>query len=236
MSLVSLVASMLKAVIFDLDGVLMEFNLNSKTIKEDVIRFLEGKGLEAGIVKPGEPLSAIKDTTKSFFLKRGKDSNWIDQLIREAEEIPVEQEINAARVSKLLPQAKETLMALRLRGFKLALFTYNNRTATSIALRRHGLEGLFDSVVCRDMVSRPKPNSIHLNAVLKSVGAGPKEAVVVGDSEMDIKPSKELGVKVAAVTTGVRDAKFLKSLSPDYLIDNLYDVVEIVERINGKLN
>jgi HAD superfamily hydrolase (TIGR01509 family) len=233
MSLVSLVASMLKAVIFDLDGVLMEFNLNSKTIKEEVIRFLEGKGLEAGILKPGDPLSAIKDTTRSFFLKRGKDSIWIDELIREAEEIPVGHEIDAARVSKLLPQAKETLTALRLRGLKLAVFTYNNSAATIIALRRHGIEGFFDSVVCRDMVSQPKPNSIHLSAVLKSVEAGVKEAVVVGDSEMDIKPSKELGVRVVAVTTGVRDMEFLKSLNPDYLIDNLYEVVEIVERLSG---
>lgn len=60
--------------------------------------------------------------------------------------------------------------------------------------------------------------------------------MVVGDSEMDIKPSKELGVRVVAVTTGVRDAEFLKSLSPDYLIGNLYDVVGIVDGINGKRN
>lgn len=183
---------MLKAVIFDLDGVLMEFNLDSKTIKEEVIKFLEGRGLPAGIVKPEEPFSAIKDSTRSFFSKMGKDSIWIDKLIREAEEMPVGHEIDAARASKLLPQAEETLMALRLRELKLAIFTYNNSTATSIALRRHRIEGFFDSVVCRDMVSQPKPNSIHLSDVLRSVGVGERKRWLWGTARWTLSLRRNL--------------------------------------------
>jgi phosphoglycolate phosphatase-like HAD superfamily hydrolase len=46
---------------------------------------------------------------------------------------------------------------------------------------------------------------------------------------MDIKPSKELGVRVAAVTTGIRSGDFLRTLEPDYLIDDLSQLLPIVD-------
>jgi len=218
----------LKAIIFDLDGVLMKFNLESRRIKEDVIKYLVKNGLQEGLLSPTSSFSSIRDGIRTYFSMAGKDPSWIEGLIKEAEEIPMEYEIRAAAATELLPNARETLMALKAMGLKLAVFTYNNSKATHIALRRHRLEGFFDVVIARDMVTRPKPNPVHLDAVLNRLGVTKDEAVVVGDTEMDIKPCKELGVRVVAVTTGIRTADELKPYSPDFLIDDLLDLPEVV--------
>jgi beta-phosphoglucomutase-like phosphatase (HAD superfamily) len=40
--------ALLKAVIFDLDGVIVKFNLNSRRIKEEMIAELEASGIPKG--------------------------------------------------------------------------------------------------------------------------------------------------------------------------------------------
>jgi len=224
----------LKAIIFDLDGVLMKFNLDGRRIKEDVIRYFVKNGLKEGLMNPNSSFSSIKDGIRTYFSMAGKDPSWIEGLIKEAEKIPVEYEIKAAEATELLPNARETLIALKSMGLRLAIFTYNNSRATRIALSRHNLEGFFEVVMARDMVARPKPNPIHLDAVLKRLGVTKEEAMVVGDSEMDIKPCKELGVRVVAVTTGIRTADELKPYSPDFLIDDLSKLLEVVAACSAR--
>jgi HAD superfamily hydrolase (TIGR01509 family) len=223
-----MVKFVLRAIIFDLDGVLMRFNLESKRIKDDVIKYLVKNGLQEGLLSPTNTFASIRDGIKTYFSMAGKDPSWIEGLIKEAEKIPIEYEIKAAAVTELLPNAKETLMALKSMGLKLAVFTYNNSKATRIALKRHRLESFFDVIVARDMVTRPKPSPIHLDTVLKRLGVTKEDAMVVGDSEMDIKPCKELGVRVVAVATGIRTADELKPYSPDFLINDLSDLPEVV--------
>ena len=222
---------MLKAVIFDLDGVLMKFNLDSKAIKEEVILFFENSGLEIGLLNPQEPFSEIKETVRSYFTAAGKDGEWIDALLRKAENIPVEHEIRSAYATELLPNVEETLRALRSMGMKLGVFTYNNSEAATIALRKNGIDSYFDALVARDMVTRPKPNPIHLDAALKRLNVSKEEAICVGDSEMDIKPCKERGVTVVAITTGIRGRQFLSQLKPDYLIGDLHELLAIVRNL-----
>lgn len=224
---------MLKAVIFDLDGVIMKFKLDSQGIKREVISRLEEKGLTPKALSPTDPFSKIRESTRSIFASQGRDDGWVEDVMREVEEIPMRHEVEAAKVAEMLPGARETLAALRESGLKLAIFTYNNSQAAEIALTRYGLKEYFELVVARDSVPRPKPNPLHLDFVLKSLMVERDEAIVVGDSEMDIKPCKELGVRVVAISTGVRSADYLRGLSPDYLIGNLSELKPIVDSLGS---
>jgi HAD superfamily hydrolase (TIGR01509 family) len=219
---------LLKAVIFDLDGVLIKFNLDSRKIKEDVISYFVKNGLQNGLLNSASSFSSIRENVRTYFSKTGKDTSWIEEKLNEAEKIAVEHEIKAAAVTELLPNARTTLIALKSMGLRLAVFTYNNSRAAQMALRRHKLDNFFDVIIARDMVTRPKPSSMHLDVVLSKLGITKNEAIVVGDTEMDIKPCKELGVKVIAITTGIRTADELKSYNPDFLIDDLSDLPKIV--------
>jgi len=222
---------MLKAVVFDLDGVIVKFNLDSRRIKEDVISFFVKNGLPEGLLSPIQPFSQIRDKVRETFSEMGMMHSSIEDLVKNAEKIPIEYEMKAAYQTHLLPDVKDILLLLKLMGLKLAIFTYNNSKATSIALNENGLKGVFNAIVARDMVTNPKPNPIHLEAVLKELGVSKEDAIVVGDSEMDIKPSKDLGVKVVAIASGIRTAEELKAFNPDYLILSISELKEIVKAL-----
>jgi len=222
---------LLKAVIFDLDGVIMKFRLDSQGIKREVIARLEEEGLTPKALSPADPFAKIKESARSIFESQGRDGAWIEAVMGEVEGIPVRHEVEAAKAAEMLPGAREILVNLKGRRLRLAIFTYNNSLATEIALTRNGLKGYFELVAARDSVPRPKPNPLHLDFVLKSLTVGRDEAIVVGDSEMDIKPCKELGVRVVAISTGVRSADYLRGLSPDYLIANLSELKPIVNSL-----
>jgi HAD superfamily hydrolase (TIGR01509 family) len=222
---------MLKALIFDLDGVIMRFGLDSQGIKQEVITFLEGKGLPMGALTPTDPFSRIKEGARAAFLSQGRDEGWINDVLKEADKIPIRREVEAAEAAEVLPGVRETMPELKGRGFKLAIFTYNNSLATGIALSKNGLDRYFELIAARDSVPRPKPNPLHLAFVLEGLMVGKEEALVIGDSEMDIRPCKELGVRVAAITTGIRNADFLRSLEPDYLIGSLPELIPIADSL-----
>ena len=223
---------MLKAIIFDLDGVIVKFNLNSRRIKEDMIAGIEASGFPKGKLSAEEPFSVMKEMIARHFAFIGK--GWMaDGIIKKAEAVSMAwtSEVAAAREAELLPGAKRALQFIKGKGLKIALFTYNNSQAAEIALSRHGIRGCFDVIVSRDMVQKPKPDPAHLSAVLEKLGIKNDEAIVVGDSEMDIKPSKALGVKVVAMTTGVGHSEELSSLDPEYVISEMSDLEGIVERL-----
>ncbi len=220
----------MKAVVFDMDGVLVNFNIDSRRIKSEIIAYFESMGLPEGMLTPALPFSKIKEEVERHFSSKGISRDQILEMLRTAEVMAVEHEVEAARTTELLPGARETLSALKAKGFRLAIFTYNNSRAVRMALERLGLEGYFDAVISRDQVESPKPSPCHLRRVLEALGVSEDEALVVGDSEMDIKPAKELGVKVAAITTGVRSEEELRAHSPDYIVKGLPEVIEIAAK------
>lgn len=222
---------MIRGIIFDLDGVLLKFNLDSKRIKEDIIRFFVKNGLKEGLFTPNDSFSIIKEGVRSYFAQLERDPNWINGLLNEGEKIAIEYEVRAARRAELLPEAKEALKILKARGLGLAVFTYNNSQAAEIGLIKNGIRDFFDVVVARDTVPRPKPNPEHLKVVLERLGVEANQAIVVGDSEMDIKPCKQLGVKVVAVTTGIRTEEELAKFNPDFIIRSLKELPDLVQRL-----
>jgi len=223
---------LLKAVIFDLDGVIVKFNLNSRRIKEEMIAELEASGIPKGKLSAEKPFSIMKEAIVRHLSAIGKEG-MAGALITKAERIQIEHEVVAARETELISGAKQMLGFIKGKGLKVALFTYNNSRAAEIALSRHGVEGYFDLIVARDMVPKPKPNPAHLTVILDKLGIQRGEAIVVGDSEMDIIPSKALGVKVVALTTGMRRSEELSRLDPDYMIQDMRSLEGIVERLTG---
>ena len=68
-----------------------------------------------------------------------------------------------------------------------------------------------------------------LRLLLAELGTTPKESVLVGDGETDVRSARNAGLRCVAVTWGFRDRDELAALRPTSLIDSPEQILEQVK-------
>ena len=222
---------MIKAVIFDLDGTLADFNLDYKTVRTDVKSFLTKEGLPSSILSTRESIFEMLKKTEIFLKNNGKSAE-VKRIREKALRIAEEHELEAAKNTSLLPGVRETLKALRKMKLKLALFTINSEKSAKYILQRFKIAKFFDVLTPRNRVRYVKPNEEHLKVTLDALGVNPEEAIVVGDGSSDMKCSRELKVIAVGLPTGISSLKELINSGANYIITSITDLPMLIEDIN----
>lgn len=112
----------------------------------------------------------------------------------------------------------ETLIKrLRARGCKTAVVSNKADSAVQELCIRY-FDGLFDYAVGErtGIAKKPAPDSV--NEVLRQLGFKTKDAVYIGDSEVDIATARNAGMDCISVTWGFRNAAFLKAQGAAILV------------------
>ncbi len=120
----------------------------------------------------------------------------------------------------LFPFAMETLESLR-RSHRLRLITQRRNSSTArIQIRRLGLQNQFEQVLVAETLLSDAPGETKAYAIRKQ-STGSLQEIVVGDTEYDILAARQLGLRSAAVLSGIRDRAFLETLRPDWVLSDL---------------
>lgn len=111
----------------------------------------------------------------------------------------------------------------KLNGKKSTATTKGTPT-TRVVLEKFGLTPFFDHVQGTDgFPAKPNPDVIF--AALAGLGAKPEEALFVGDSPADMEAAQRAGVRACAVTYGYGKREELLNWEPDYVIEDLRELV-----------
>ncbi|MDR1079983.1 MAG: HAD-IA family hydrolase [Deltaproteobacteria bacterium] len=98
------------------------------------------------------------------------------------------------------PDAIPVLRRLRGEGIRTAIVT--NRWLAAEAAEAAGMGGLFDAVVGYEEVGRHKPDPEPVLKAAELLDVAPGEAVMVGDSHVDMMSAVSAGARAIGVTTG----------------------------------
>jgi polyol permease family/HAD superfamily hydrolase (TIGR01549 family) len=134
--------------------------------------------------------------------------------------------------SALYPDVKPVLKALGAQ-FKLGLVA-NSGEAALRALRRDGLQDLFEVIVLADLVGIEKPNDKIFQYALDKAGIPASRAVHVGNRlDSDIRPAKGLGLRTVWILRGdAPPAPTLEQLAePDAIVISLIGVPAALARL-----
>ncbi len=123
--------------------------------------------------------------------------------------------------SQLYPQVRETLVALRERGVKLAVVTNKESRYTATVLDAHQLSPLFDRIVSGDSLPTKKPDPAGIQSCLSQFDTTPERALFVGDSSIDVATARNAGVRVWALPYGYNMGEPIAACEPDRVIPDI---------------
>jgi len=212
----------------DMDGTITRFNLDYMTARRRSLKELEKMNLLTPDMTEQVPLYLMLKKVKD-----NVDSETFVKVRRIFYEFFEEMELKAAQEATLYPGAVGTLRNLRNRGLKIGIVTNNGRIGTELTLKRCELEGFFETVVTRDDCEETKPNAAPVRKVLNDLRVMPEEAILVGDSVMDVIAARAVGLPSIAVATGPFSNVRLIQAEPDYLLGSVNDLPLLVEKLES---
>ena len=119
------------------------------------------------------------------------------------------------------------LEELKKRGIVLTIASSRSRSSLVEYVERLGLSSLISLVVGADDVCNGKPDPEAVIMTLGKFGFTPEEAIVVGDTEYDIRMGINAGTKTCAVTYGNGTRESLAEA--DWLIDDFSSLLSLTD-------
>jgi len=205
----------LRAVVFDLDGTLIDGYaaigdalahamqaLGEAELPAETVRGMVGHGLERLLEKAVGPERAAEGV----------------RLFRERyPHVAVEK-------SHLLPGVRETVEALDARGHPMAVASNKPTRFSRMILEAKGIGPRFRDIGGPDAETPAKPDPTMLLRLMAAAGASPRETVVVGDMEVDYEFARAAGCRVALIPGGSRTREELLGVTPDAFLDAISDL------------
>lgn len=128
------------------------------------------------------------------------------------------------------PGVREGLEHLYSHGRVLGVLTNKPVRFSQEILKGLGMSGLFRFVYGGNSFERKKPDPMGMGVVLREIAASPPEAMMVGDSPIDVQTARNAGTWACGVTYGLA-SHLLPDNPPDLQVDSLIELAEWV-RVN----
>lgn len=207
----------IRTILFDLDGTLIDTNELIIASFTHTIEQYSDRSYERE-----EILDFIGPPLRESLQKVNPDK--VEEMVETYRKHNIE---NHNRYVKAYEGVVETIETLKEQGYKLGIVTTKMRNTVHMGLELTNLDGLFETVVTLDDVTNAKPHPEPIVKALNHLDSQASEAMMVGDNTHDIEAGQNAGTKTAGVAWTVKGRKVLDDLNPDYMLNNMRDLLKI---------
>lgn len=214
---------MLKAIIFDLDGTLLN-------TAPDIMRVLN-----ASLSKFSLP--PVDSLEKLYMMVGDGAYNLVDRAVPTDKKDLVEQVYrdyvpafaacdNANTV--LYEGEDEVLSKLKAAGVKLAILSNKPQSATSAVCAQ--LLGKYNFDIVLGQGAYPlKPDPAGAEEIMRRLGVSKSECIFTGDGETDVKTAKNAGIPCVSVLWGFRKKQQLERVGANIFAENYTQYLQILQ-------
>ncbi|WP_318150779.1 HAD family phosphatase [Streptococcus parasuis] len=209
---------MVKAIIFDMDGVI--FDTESFYFQRR-IDFLLTKGLSVSHLKPSFFIGGRAGQVWQRIL--GDDYEKWDVPVLEEEYRIYKENRPTPYAERVFPDVKSILERLSLHPVPLVLASNTDRIDIERALKETGIRSYFSQIYSAMDCVAPKPDPAVYEQAAKATGVPKSDILVFEDSAKGIEAAKAAGLTVWAI----RDQQFgMDQSKADKLVDSLEQALE----------
>ena len=214
---------MIKGIIFDLDGTLLDTIEDIKDAVNEVMRKYDLLEYDADQIR-----QKVGNGNKKL----------IERCLPEDKKYLLDEALNEflksyrgcfRNKSEPFKGIKETLKIIQDKGVLISVNTNKQNMFCEELMECKLSEIDFIRIIgSRDNIPN-KPDPYSCNEIIKDMNLNLDEVVYVGDSGVDIETGKNAGIKTVWVSWGTRKYDDIKDLKPDYIINNPKELLDIIE-------
>lgn len=218
----------INAVLFDLDGTLMETD-------DHAVERLAGILTRFHVPRPEKKARwlVMKAETPVNGLITMADRLGIDQLVTKAFGKKRHGNMTVKKPHHIMEGAGEMLALLK-PYFRLGLVTTNSQAEAEAFLAENNLSGMFDVVVSRFTTRRLKPHPEPILYVVHKLGLPPEKCMMVGDTTPDMEAAVAAGVIPVGVLCGFGTRDELLKAGAREVLNHTREVASILDLSIGK--
>jgi len=217
-----------KAVIFDLDGTLLDTLPDLARAANLMLAELGRPRVDAAQVRAyiGDGAVRLVKRVLTGDWKQEPDSALFDRAMpifnrHYAEGVALE--------SAPFPGVVEGLEAFRARRFPLACITNKPEMFTLPLLEQTGLAPYFDLVVSGDILPKKKPDPMPVTYACGFFAARPEHVVLIGDSGNDYQAAHAAGCPSLGVSYGYIPGGDVRTIGFDAIVDSFAEALDLLQ-------
>ena len=213
----------IEAVLFDLDGTLMDTD-------DQTVKALEGRLSRLRWPSP-------RRMARRIVMRSETPANWLMTLldILGLDRWPVALSTwyrlrtggPAQPVFSAIAGMKAVLSSLHAR-YRLGIVTTRSAQDAAAFLNQYGIIELFDVVVTRESTKRLKPHPAPILYAADALGLAPQQCVMVGDTTVDMAAARRAGAWAVGVLCGFGEREELKRAGAHLLLESTADVSSVL--------
>lgn len=214
--------SEVRALIFDLDGTLIDSKLDLALAVNAALEEMGRGPLPHELI-----FSYVGQGAPSLIARALGEGATEEDCLRGLEFFIKYYSVHKLDHTSLYPGVREALDALA--GMPMAILTNKPVGASRGILQGLGLAEHFRFVYGGNSFERKKPDPMGVETILREFGAVPAQVMFVGDSEIDVQTARNSGTWMCGVTYGFGSHRLVE-YPPDLLVDSL---TELLPHLNG---
>lgn len=223
---------MIKACLFDLDGTLLD------TLT--TIAYFCNNALKKHGVEPVDDINKYKyfvgNGAKKLVERTLREKNaYNDDIYNKVYKYYTESyDADPTYLTEPYDGICPMLKALKTKGIKTGVISNKPDFATKAVCRKKLAPGLVGEVRGQVEGIAVKPDIQGPLKVLEALNVRPEDTMYIGDTSVDMQTGKNLGAYTVGVLWGFRSEEELRASGADEIVSHPSEIIEIIERINGK--